>query len=136
MSADMLESASMFAWPVVALIVLLYYRKVIARALPNSKVTFAVGPFKVETTLETIERSVNESLRGRGVSREQLGWLERLSADGPQPYEHRQDYEILRPLRNAGLIREQPEGWLTKAKTVEVTTLGRLVSEAALRDPK
>jgi hypothetical protein len=79
---------------------------------------------------------VNESLRGRGVSQEQLRWLERLSADVPQPYVHEQDYEILRPLRYAGLIREQPEGWLTAATSVEVTTLGRLVSEAALRELK
>jgi hypothetical protein len=39
------------------------------------------------------------------------------------------NYEELRPMRNSGFIREYPEGTLTYAKEIEITTLGRLLLE-------
>jgi hypothetical protein len=43
-----------------------------------------------------------------------------------------QPYRLRRAstLRNAGLIKEHPEGWLTSATEIEITTLGKLLLEA------
>jgi hypothetical protein len=79
--------------------------------------------------LEALQRSVEESFRGRRLSSAQWEWLRRLRRDGRLPYDH-QHYDVLRPMRNAGLIREHPEGWLSNAQEIEITTLGSLLLDA------
>jgi hypothetical protein len=116
-------------WPLVALIILLLYRSIINSLIPHSKLKFSIAGVTIETSLDTIERSVEESFRGRRLSTSQWTWLQRLRDEGRVPYDHNY-YKELRPMRNTGLIREHPEGWLSAAKEIEITTLGRLLLEA------
>jgi hypothetical protein len=123
-------------WPTVAFFALWRYRNVIRSLLPHTKVKFTFGGVCIETSVDTLERSVNESLHGRHISPDQWTWLKRLQDQGKTPYNHASDYDHLSPLRNSGLIREHPEGWLTDAKEIEITTLGRLLLEAHQRSSK
>jgi hypothetical protein len=116
-------------WPLIAVLVLWRYRDLIESLLPRSKVKFTIAGVSIETSLETLQRSVEESFRGRRISAEQWAWLRRLHEDGRLPYDSAH-YEQLRPLRNSGLIREHPEGWLSNAKEIEITTLGKLLLNA------
>lgn len=79
--------------------------------------------------LQRLEQSVQESLRGRQLTEEQWSWLRNLRDPGRSIYDPAK-HETLRPLRNAGLIREHPEGTLTNAKELEITHLGRLLVNA------
>jgi hypothetical protein len=116
-------------WPVIVLIALFRYRDVIRSLIPHSKLKFTIAGVAIETSLEALQRSVEESFRGRRLSLAQWDWLRRLSHGGRLPYDH-QHYDELRPMRNAGLIREHPEGWLSNAKEIEITTLGKLLWDA------
>lgn len=119
-------------WPCVTLFLLIRYRDVIQSLIPRSKVKLTISGVTVETTLETLERSVEASLRGRPLSQEQWAWLKRLRDEGRIAYDH-DYYDQLRPLRNSGLIREHPEGWLSNSKEIEITALGKLLLEASER---
>lgn len=124
-----LDYVQSLIWPAVVWCLLWRYRDVIQSLLPRSKVTFTIAGVSIETSLETLQRSVEESFRGRALSADQWSWLSRLHGSGRLPYDHAH-YEHLRPLRNSGLIREHPEGWLSNAKEIEITTLGRLLLDA------
>lgn len=117
------------AWPCVAVFLLLRYRSVIESIVPHSRLKFTIAGITIETSLETMERSVEESFGGRRLLPEQLAWLRRLASEGRLAYDKSQLHD-LRPLRNAGLIRVHPEGWLASGKEIEITTLGKLLVEA------
>ena len=116
-------------WPFVAIFLLLRYHGVIESLIPRSKLKLNIAGVTIETSLDTIERSVEEGFRGRRISSEQWTWLQRLRNEGRLPYDHAH-YDELRPMRNTGLIREHPEGWLSNSKEIEITTLGRLLLES------
>jgi hypothetical protein len=123
------------AWPAVAIFGLYRYRTAITEALTSitarANIKFAVAGVTIETTLGQLELSVSENLRGRKLTDEQWRWLAQLREQGESPYPRSADsYKTLRPLRNAGLIREHPEGTLTDADSIEITTLGRLLLNA------
>lgn len=105
------------------------FRKVISGLVPGAKIKFSISGVTIETALADLERSVSESLRGKALSEEQWAWLRKLRDSGCTKYEHAH-YDQLRPLRNSGMIREHPEGWLSNAKEIEITHLGRLLLEA------
>ena len=69
------------AWPLVALLGLLYYRKAITSLLSQSKVRFTISGITFETTLAELERSVFESLRGDELTLEKWTRLERLRVE-------------------------------------------------------
>ncbi len=118
-------------WPAVAVFVLWRYREVIQSLVPRSKLKLTIAGVSIETSLETLQRSVEESFRGRRISVDQWAWLKRLRDTGRLPYDHAH-YDQLRPLRNSGLIREHPEGWLSNSTEIEITTLGSLLLDAHL----
>jgi hypothetical protein len=124
-----LNYLQILVWPCVVIFALLRYRKGIESLISQSKVKFDFAGVTIETSLETLELSVQESLRGQKLSPEQWSWLKRLKDEGWIAYNHTY-YDQLRPLRNAGLIREHPEGWLTTAREIEITILGKLLLEA------
>ncbi|MBI2149114.1 MAG: hypothetical protein HYY76_12290 [Acidobacteria bacterium] len=117
------------AWPLVALIVAIAYRRVLRGLMPGSRIKFSISGVEFETSIPELERSVEENLHGRKLSGDQWNWLRRLRDDGRTKYDHA-NYEALRPLRNAGLIREHPEGTLTACEEIEITHLGRLLVNA------
>lgn len=126
----LLDYVRALLWPSVAVFALVAYRGILASVIPGSKVKFTVSGITIETELRTLERSVTESLRGRRLTPEQWLWLRKLREEGRVRYDH-QNYPLLRPLRNAGLLREHPEGHLTAAEEIEITALGSLLLDAA-----
>ncbi len=126
----MIEYVRILVWPAVVVIALLLFQKSLRKVLVRpDKIKFSIAGIPIEMSIEQLTQSVSESLRGKNLSDHQWEWLTRLSKAARLPYEH-QFYEDLRPLRNAGLIREHPEGWLSNSKEIEITTLGRLLLEA------
>ena len=124
-----LEYLKVLISPLVITVLVLSFRKPIIALIPRSKIQFTISNITIETSLETLEKSVKESLRGRSLTKEQWDWLKKLNENGRLSYDSN-SYDELRPLRNAGLIKEHPEGWLTTAKEIEITTLGSLLFEA------
>jgi hypothetical protein len=123
---DLIKAA---AWPAVAVFALIRYREVLIKLARQTKIKFSFANVDMEVTLAELETSVEESLRGHPLVAEQWDWLRRLRDQGPTMYEPVY-YLDLRPLRNSGLIREYPEGWLSNANWIEITTLGRLLLRA------
>jgi hypothetical protein len=124
-----LEYLEVLVWPIVSVVLVLTFRKPIESLIPRSKIKFSISNVTIETSLENLENSVKESLRGRSLTNDQWEWLRKLRDKGRIPFNGNY-YEQLRPLRNAGLIREYPEGWLSNSEEIEITTLGNLLLEA------
>ena len=129
MALELLDFVDVLAWPVVVVFIAILYRAIVKALLPGSRVKFTISGVEFQVSLADLERSIEESLRGRKLSNEQWAWLRRLRDEGRMPYEHAQ-YVQLRPMRNAGLIREHPEGTLTAASEIEITHVGRLLVDA------
>jgi hypothetical protein len=91
----------------VVIFALMKYRRVIESLTSRSKVKFDFAGVSIETTLETLERSVEESLRGNKLSREQWAWLKRLRDEGRIATEPSASHvAFLRPKIAWGAIRE------------------------------
>src|SRR5262245_25577122 len=111
-------------WPAAAITIALKYRKILAALAPGAEITPTIAEVTIKTTLREVERFVSDSLRGKPLSRAQWNWLRQLR-DGRMPFE-KTELGHLRPLRDAGLIRGHPEGFLQDAAEVELTQLGTL----------
>lgn len=122
-------------WPLVVVFALIKYKRVLEGLIPKSKIQLNIAGVTIETNMDVLEKSVEESLRGRTLTANQWEWLKRLKNQGITKYQSKY-YEDLRPLRNAGLIKEHPEGWLTTAEDIEITTLGKLLIEAKEKNQK
>jgi hypothetical protein len=107
----------------------LLYRKAVYRLLSEGKVKITVAGVEIETTLPVVEASITESLHGAKLTDVQRNWLSRLETDGRTPVSN-QEKAVLRPLRDAALLRAYPEGQLAAATHVEITSLGRLLVKA------
>jgi hypothetical protein len=128
---SLLSHLEALAWPLVALTAIVLYREVLSRLVPGSRIKLTILGVTVETTLPVLEQSVTESLGGRKITANQLAILKKLKAEGRTKFD-RDSLSAARPLRNAGLIRFYPEdGFLESADEIEITTLGRLLIEAA-----
>ncbi len=117
------------ACPLAVVVIALVYRKSLAALIPNSRLKLSISGVEVEITPRELQQSVNVSLRGRHLSREQWDWLRRLRDSG-RTENPKDEYKVLSPLRNGGLILEHPEGWLSKAEEIEITPLGRILLDA------
>ncbi len=128
-----LSYLQVLVWPCVAIFALIKYRKFFERVIESlasqSEVTVPFAGITLKIPLKTLERSLEDNLRGRELSEEQLEWLRTLSTGGRIAFNYEKDYKPLSPLRNAGLIWEYPVGYLTAAKEVEITALGKLLFE-------
>lgn len=121
-----LSYVQVLVWPTVAVVLLLYYRPVIERLLPGTRIKLTLAGVTIETTLDVLTNSIEEAVGDEGISKEQLSRLEQIGADGRVQFNYDRDYKVLVPMRNAGLIRPIPRGYLTQVKEVELTPLGRL----------
>jgi len=117
-------------WPSVAVLAIVRYRDVIRSLVPGAKVKLTIFGVAIETSIPVIEQSVTESLQGRKLTETQWSWLKKLRNDGRTEFARAQ-LDMLRPLRNAGLIRGYPEEFLEQATAVEITTLGKLLVDAS-----
>jgi hypothetical protein len=126
--------AEVLAWPLVTVLGIVMYRDVLRSMLPGAKVKLTISGVTFETSIPEIELSVAESLRGRKLTSEQWSFLRKVWGAGRTAFVQGQ-LDMLRPLRDSGLIRGQPEGFLQNANEVEITPLGRLLIEASVRGP-
>jgi hypothetical protein len=110
------------------IVILLKYQPTIQALLPSTKIRVNLGGITLETSLDALKKSIEESLWDESLTDEQWSWLERLTK-GQSPYD-KSNYAVLMPVRNAGLIRAVPRGFLTTATAVEITSLGRLLIKA------
>jgi hypothetical protein len=117
-------------WPIAVVVLLIYYLPVIRGLLPGTRIRLTLAGVTVETTLEALRSSIEESVWDEEITAKQWSRLERLRREGRVEFKYDRDYGMLMPLRNAGLIRAIPRGFLTVAKAVEPTPLGRLLLEA------
>ena len=124
-----LEYISVIIWPFVTLILAFRFHDVILSLLPKSKIKFTMSGVTVEVSLDELEKTVSESFRGEDLTSEQWDWLHKLQDTKWVQYNHNY-YEQLRPLRNSGLIKEYPEGWLSNSESISITALGRLMLSA------
>lgn len=108
------------------------FRKSIRALLLEGKVKLTIAGVTLETTLPVIEASISESLQEEKLSKDQWDWLNRLQVEGRIQISE-PDIALLRPLRDSGLVRAFPKGFLQKATAVEITTLGRLLVDASKR---
>lgn len=122
----------LLTWPLVAVVALFAYRRAIDRIVSADKVKITISGVAIETTLPVIEASITESLHGAKLNDEQWRWLRKLREDGRTPVSD-QDKILLRPLRDAALLRAYPPGYLAAATHVEITSLGRMLVEASGR---
>jgi hypothetical protein len=124
-------------WPCIVIFAVIKYRRIIESLVSQSKITFKLGGVSIETTLEKLERSIEDNLRGHKLSTEQWEWLKQLRDKGLMTYDHQKDYATVYPLRNAGLVWSYPEGYfLTEAHEVGISTLGKLLLEAWEQNPR
>jgi hypothetical protein len=130
-----LNYIQVLAWPIVALLAMFLYRKLINSLIPRSKFTLKISGLSIEVSPPVIEQSVAESLGGRNLTSEELRLLSTLRNDGRKKFDRTEaSLRIARQLRNAGLIRSYPTGeYLQNAAQIEVTTLGKLIADAADR---
>jgi hypothetical protein len=124
------DYVELLTWPIVALVAIVLYRNIIRALLPGAKVKIMISGVTLETTLPIIEHSITESLRGEELTEEQWSWLKNLHTQGQIKFSEA-GLATLRPLRNAGLIRAHPKGFLQNAEAVKISTLGRLLVEAS-----
>lgn len=118
------------AWPCVAVFGLIKYRPVIESLIPQAKVKLTLMGVTIEISPPELARAVEERFTGGTLTQEQRDWLQRLKEKGPQKFEYGQDNALLRPLRNAGLIKPYQNEYLATAEKVEITSIGKLVLEA------
>ncbi len=126
------DYVELVTWPLVVLIAIILYRNVIRSLLPGAKVKLTISGVTFETTLPVIESSIIESLGDVEITDAQWAWLVRLR-DQPKIEIKEDDLAVLRPLRDAGLIRAHPKGYLQNAKAVKISRLGKLLIEASGR---
>jgi hypothetical protein len=72
-------------------------------------------------------------MHGEKLVPEQRDWLYKLNAQCRADFS-RPELKWLRPLRDAGLVRAYPKGFLSEATAVEITGLGRMWVDAAQRE--
>jgi len=122
-----IEILRIVAWPLVTLVLVIRFRSAIESLIPGAKVKFKLAGIEVETTLKEFATVIQETYRHGELTDRQWEWLRRLKKEGETRYTHDKDYHDLRPLRNSGLIREHPEGWLSNCESVSITPLGEFL---------
>ena len=117
-------------WPCVVIIFFIRYHRIIESAIPKTKVKLTIAGITIEPSLQQLVDAVETPFPGNKLSKKQIEWLKRLNKNGRQKFVYDKDYENLRPMRDAGLIRANPPGYLTHATDVEITGIGELLLQA------
>jgi hypothetical protein len=120
----LIEILNILTWPVVTLVLAFRFGSSIEKLLPSSKLKLVFAGIEIETTPAELTAVIQETYRHGKITPAQWSWLERLSTEHAIKYDHKNDYAVLKPLRNSGMIREHPEGWLSNCETVSISPLG------------
>jgi hypothetical protein len=130
---ELVELLKIVVWPCVALAGIAAARPYLASLLSGSKVKLSLLGQAIETTLPELGRII-EAQTGGTLNANQSGYLEHLLHHGIKEYSAEmteQEHDLLRPLRNYGLIMTNPpHATLKKATSIQLTSLGRLFMQA------
>jgi hypothetical protein len=124
-------------WPLTIIILLIIFRKTLARFLTSytlgSKVKISLFGVEVETTLRELE-DISIATLGGTLNNRQQELLTLLSVNELIKYEKgvpEDEWDWIVPLRNAGIIETQPRGaYLRDAQSLKLTALGLLMVKA------
>jgi hypothetical protein len=78
-------------WPAAVVFLLVRYQPTIERLLGGAKIKFTLFHVTIETTLETLQRSVEESFGEQSLSDKQWDWLTKLKDGHRLPYKYKED---------------------------------------------
>src|SRR5436309_1645590 len=117
-------------WPTVVLVAIFAVRPTFAELLSGAKVKLSISGQTIETTLPELKR-IFEELSSEPLTDRHISYLNALRASGTREYpegvQDSEQRELLRPLRNAGLIQTYPRGArLKRATGIDLSALGRL----------
>lgn len=137
--SDLLRLVDILAWPIVVLVGILVLRPHLSSVLSGAKIKLNVAGQSIETTLPEL-KVVFEEQAGDALSPHHIAYLNSLLRDGARQYaggiEKSEERKFLRPLRNAGLVLTVPRNeFLSEAKAIEVSSLGRLYLRAHSTSP-
>jgi hypothetical protein len=117
----------------VALIGIVAIRPALVALLSGSKVKLSLFGQSIETTLPELGRIIEEQTGGT-LTAQETGYLDYLQDHGSKEYSTRmtdEEHNMLRPLRNYGLIMTNPKNaTLQRATSIQLTSLGRLYMQA------
>ena len=138
--SQLIQLIEIMIWPVVVLVAIFVLRPQLANLFSGSRVTLKFGVLSVETTLPELRKALLEGIGERlGLKQEQF--LTSIPTQGktfPSGGWSESDYkEVLRPLRNAGLIRTHPTNkLLSHADSIKISKLVDLYLRALRRFEK
>jgi hypothetical protein len=131
--------SNVLTWPLVTLTIAIVYRSTVYRLLSQGTVKLTIAEITLQLTIPEIQASIIESLPGHQITNAQWDWLTRMRDDELGRVElegqaKREQARLLRPLRNAALIRQLPEtSFLEFADAVQITGLGRIFVDTKRR---
>ncbi len=136
---ELLRIADIFAWPIVAIVIVRMLLPSMTQLLSGAKIRVSVAGQGLDTTLPELQR-VFDDQRGEPLSDEQKSFLQDIDQRGPKLYENGclnedEKKRIIRPLRNCGLILAKPRNaYLRDARLLEISDLGRLYLKGLNRE--
>jgi hypothetical protein len=124
---SILEYVKVLAWPITAIVLLLLIRPQLRELLPSSKIKVSIFGVSIETTLPELQRAMNECLGGQ-LGQDQTEYLAGLYGILERAYPtgvRQPESQIVRPLRNAGLVKTIPShASLGDSTAIRITDLG------------
>lgn len=129
----MIDLLKVIAWPAVALTAIWAFRPILKDLVPGSKLKISIAGVSIETTIPELKNIITEQI-GPDLTKETIKLLEGLGESGALELDERMpkdQRQLYRPLRNAGLIMTLPRHtYLGEAKSIQLTELGRLYIRA------
>ena len=121
-----LQYFKVLAWPITAIVLVLLIRPQLRELLTGSKVKVSIFGVSIETTLPELQNAINEHLSGT-LEPNQMEYLVKLYQDSEKAYPdgvHSPESQLVRPLRNSGLVRTIPENSsLGNSRAIRITDL-------------
>ncbi len=128
---DLIQILQIVIWPIVVLIGIAVLRPHLGSILSGAKVSINLFGVSIETTVPELQQII-EQQAGEPLKDEQIQYLDNLAKSGAMQYpdgvkDIHEHSEIIRPLRNFGLVMTIPKNVsIGSAKSVTLTPLGHL----------
>ncbi len=124
-------------WPLLITVGLVSFREPLLELIKKSNVKFAMHGVTIETSARKLTESLSETFKEE-LTEKQWSLLEKIQNKGGVSVKEEglnlrtggEDFEWVRPIRNAGLIKTLPEGHVIElSERLMLTKLGRLLME-------